>query len=453
MIVLTKLRSILNRRVLSGWIYLIATGLGGALIVGASSRYLPPEAAGTWFTLQSLFAFAVLAEFGTQIAGARQIAYSFAAHLRDHERIGAAYFIDTRTGLAGVSDIMALLGYLRRYTLSLCAILCGALALALEFNHLTSDAMKNTAMLSWLFMFAAALAQVDGFRYQSALEGVGRVAQERVVAATISMVTSLAIVAAILLSHSIIIMAMTWAIGMLATRFGLKRTFENSIGSLPAAAIDCERSASSMLQVSGKIWLLSVGATATRWAQVPIISLMLGLENLPGYYLSLKILNITSTSLGVFVQADRALFTQDLAMGNYFPAKARLRRCIFLILSGSIVLGIAFAASGHWLITNWLRNPEAITPETVYILAVDTSLTTFCGLFGQFIIATGRNPFIPTTLASGAINVILLVILLPSFGLSGAAISSLCAGLLTNYPYNIYQGWKLWKSLDAHISV
>src|SRR5438128_2298134 len=114
----------LNRRVLAGWLYLGVTGIGGAAVVAAAGRYLPSEQAGFWFTLQSLAAFALLGDLGLSVTGVRQMAHSYAATMDERGRwIAVSGMVETRPGLAGVSDVLAVLRYMRRYAFPLCALI------------------------------------------------------------------------------------------------------------------------------------------------------------------------------------------------------------------------------------------------------------------------------------------------------------------------------------------
>jgi O-antigen/teichoic acid export membrane protein len=84
---------------------------------------------------------------------------------------------------------------------------------------------------------------------------------------------------------------------------------------------------------------------------------------------------------------------------------------------------------------------------TVHLLALNAGFSIFTGLVGQLVLATGRNPFVPSVLAAGAINVTLLLVLVPALGIRGAALASLISGLMSSYPYNIYQGLKTLRAI------
>jgi O-antigen/teichoic acid export membrane protein len=439
-----------NRRLLAGWLYLAVTSVGAAIVVAAAARYLPTEQAGIWFTLQSVVAFALLGDLGLSVTGVRQMAHSYAAALDARGSwIRVSGMVETRTGLAGISDVMAALRYLRRYTFPLCGLIGATLGVILFSHGSISTPTRVTAILACAIMIVATLGQLDGLRYQAALEGIGRIDVERNVLSATYLLTYAVIVAVMLATRNIAAMALVWLCGTLAGRFALRLILKRMVGVLPPASSDARVNAHAMLRVSASVWLVALGAAVTIYSQAPAINLFLGAAALPGYYLAYRVLSTAGSSLAVIIQADRALFTQELAAGRLASAYARVRRCTILLAAGSTAMAVSFMIAGRWLITTWLRNPSAIDEVTVRILAVDAGLTTFVGLIGQFVLASGRNPFVPSVILSGVFNVVLLLVLVPALGIRGAPLASLGAGLLTSYWYNLYQGAKMIKSLRA----
>lgn len=438
-----------NRRVLASWAYLSVTSIGGALTVAAAARLLPAADAGMWFTLQSLTSFTPLAEMGTQVSGARQFAHSFAAQAgADGEWISAPGMIQTRAGLAGVSDTMAALRYLRRFMYPLFVSLAVALGAIVYYSAAKAEVSTGIALLAWVFLSLAAMAQMEGYRYQSALDGVGRIDLERGTAAIAYALASIGVFFAMLLVGSITLMATVWAIGMVAALFAYRFALARWVGRLPRPEIDRRAGARGLLRVSSRIWLLNLGAIATRSAQVPAVSMLVGAASVPGYFLSFKMLNIVALVVAAVPQAERSLFTQDLAAGRKKEARTRMLRALIPQVVGAAATIIAFSLAGHWFITLWLRNPRAINYSTVYVMAFDTAISMVPGAVGQFVLASGRNPFVVSTLAAGIATVGLLFALVPHYGVLGAALAPLLAGLLTNYWYSLYQGFVLLRTLD-----
>ena len=68
---------------------------------------------------------------------------------------------------------------------------------------------------------------------------------------------------------------------------------------------------------------------------------------------------------------------------------------------------------------------------------------------GQFVLASGRNPFLISTLLNGVLNIVFLAVLYPLYGLVGIPLASLSSGLLTNYWYNLFKGYQLMKDLKT----
>ena len=52
------------------------------------------------------------------------------------------------------------------------------------------------------------------------------------------------------------------------------------------------------------------------------------------------------------------------------------------------------------------------------------------------------------SLIQGVLTVIGVILLCPVIGIAGVPLSSLIAGLLTNYWYNPFKGWQVWINLS-----
>jgi O-antigen/teichoic acid export membrane protein len=323
----------------------------------------------------------------------------------------------------------------------------GAIGLAF-FSRQSLEATPHIEVaLAWALMTGTTLIQIDGVRHQATLEGVGRIDVERLVLAAAYVLTFGCLIGVTIFTKSIVAMSMTWMVGTLVGRACLRMAVKRLLGRLPPPLPSADQRGVAMLGISFRVWLVSLGAAAAVHSQALSVGLFLGAAALPGYYLAHKMLEALTSSLAVVVQADRALLTQELAAGRFSSAYARVKRSTSIVATGAVVVTLCFSIWGKWIVTTWLRNPGAIDDVTVHLLALNAGFSIFTGLVGQLVLATGRNPFVPSVLAAGAINVTLLLVLVPALGIRGAALASLISGLMSSYPYNIYQGLKTLRAI------
>jgi hypothetical protein len=63
-------------------------------------------------------------------------------------------------------------------------------------------------------------------------------------------------------------------------------------------------------------------------------------------------------------------------------------------------------------------------------MSIDYTILVICSCGGQFVLASGRNPFVISTIINAALNLTLIVIFCIKYGLIGFPLSTLISGLL-----------------------
>ena len=81
------------------------------------------------------------------------------------------------------------------------------------------------------------------------------------------------------------------------------------------------------------------------------------------------------------------------------------------------------------------------------VMAVDYCFLTVTVGFAQFVLASGHNPFVTTTVIAGLLNLVGCFFLSETHGALGIAFSSLVAGVATNYWYATWQWILLLRRL------
>ncbi|MBQ4824921.1 MATE family efflux transporter [Leisingera sp. HS039] len=176
-----------------------------------------------------------------------------------------------------------------------------------------------------------------------------------------------------------------------------------------------------MMQVNGDIMVRSVLLTGS-FTTFLFIGSGIGDVNLAANQILLQFVEITAFALDGFA------FSAEALVGGAVGAKARqrLRRAAVISsqwgVGGSVLLGIAFAAGGPWLIDLMSTSPEVRDAGRVFLIwaAVLPVLSVASYMFdGIYIGATWTRDMRWAMLQSVAIYVAALLLLVPAFGNHG----------------------------------
>ncbi|MCF6432340.1 MATE family efflux transporter [Leisingera sp. MMG026] len=176
-----------------------------------------------------------------------------------------------------------------------------------------------------------------------------------------------------------------------------------------------------MMQVNGDIMVRSVLLTGS-FTTFLFIGSGIGDVNLAANQILLQFVEITAFALDGFA------FSAEALVGGAVGAKARqrLRRAAVITsqwgVGGSVLLGIAFAAGGPWLIDLMSTSPEVRDAGRVFLVwaAVLPVLSVASYMFdGIYIGATWTRDMRWAMLQSVAIYVAALLLLVPAFGNHG----------------------------------
>ena len=205
-----------------------------------------------------------------------------------------------------------------------------------------------------------------------------------------------------------------------------------------------------MMQVNGDIMVRSVLLTGS-FTTFLFIGSGIGDVNLAANQILLQFVEITAFALDGFA------FSAEALVGGAVGAKARerVRRASVITsqwgVGGAVLLGIAFAAGGPWLIDLMSTSPEVRAAGRVFLVwaAVLPVLSVASYMFdGIYIGATWTRDMRWAMLQSVAIYVMALLLLVPAFGNHG-----LWASLIV---LNIARGVTLglrYPRLEAQVGV
>ena len=100
------------------------------------------------------------------------------------------------------------------------------------------------------------------------------------------------------------------------------------------------------------------------------------------------------------------------------------------------------------LVKVWVGPGQYIGKDVLLFLTINFLIAGFAVVPGHFVLASGSNPFALATLIQGVLAVIGTIFLCPIIGIAGVPLSSLIAGLFTNYWYYPFRAWHVWHDLN-----
>lgn len=145
------------------------------------------------------------------------------------------------------------------------------------------------------------------------------------------------------------------------------------------------------------------------------------------------------------------IFTMDYSRGDFTQALRRMRRALILISFVAFSTFLVFYIASPFLVKLWVGEGKYVGRDVLMLMSLDYFILCVVSVFGQFVLASGKNPFVASTLINAGLNLTLTIILCFKFGLLGLPMSTLFSGLLTNYWFITYHGMKLFSELKKRV--
>lgn len=435
---------------LSSWYYLGAVMLGGFASVAAVSRMLPAQEAGSWFTIQALAATIQLADLGTGYALTRQMAHASSLPTAGQpQTVIGSEFLELGHGPAGMAAVLRLTERMAWIATGAGVLLAAAIGLGYWLAAAGQLPGQADLLTAYALYAAAMVVQLRTRLLQACVEGIGSITQERFLAGSIYLGSQLMAMAVLVAGGGLPMMALALlaanTIGYGAFYRSLRGIGHGIGGPVPAIGHQIV----PLLRRSLRIWATGLGSFLVVYTQVPMITLHLGAERVPAYLLAQKISASFANAIVIIATAQRVFFTKDLVERR--PGAARRRLLLSTGAAALMAAGFAlcFVLLAAPLIDWWTGSRNALGYGTALLLAIELFASTSTTVWGHFVLAAGRNPFLAATLAAGTITTLLLLVLPEQLGLAGAALAPLLAGLCTTYVSSMRHGFRLYGSLRA----
>jgi len=432
--------------VIAGWYQQACSAFAALVAVPLVIRLLGKTESGLWFSFIGTLAVLQLTDFGLSFVMARQIAYS----LREEEGRPPAGpdFIETRGGWGGVSDVFACSLRVFRWL-----ILAGVFALVLLYQvilpqgRLLAGAGSGTAV-AWYLLGGAVVLSLQNKPYQALLDGLAMTYVTRFLAGTSLFISGFGALGALMLGGRLpemaSVVALTSVAHCLALRWAVRRVAGarlERVARLPGGLMR------RFLHVAAPMGVLNLSAFCVTSVQVPLLGFLLGAEVVPGFYLAQRIGQMLNQAVMQLAYPQLPLFTRELAAGAKAGALQRMSRTIAWVVSVGLAANAVFVLASPSFVEHWVGPDRYVSTSVLVLMGVDYTIMAAGAAMAQFVLASGRNPFLWTTLANGALNLLVGPPLALSLGVIGLPIAGLASGLCTNYWFAPFQSLGLRRRL------
>ncbi len=431
---------------LAGWAQQGVTALVALILIPVLVRHLPPEQCGLWFSFQGAIAVATLANFGIGTVIARQTAHCVGAHRNIEAKDD---FIDFGHGESGVACLNLHAKRIYVWIVALC-LTVGTLTFELVIPHTRMISGDSSEFrLAWYLMLFNGVVLILSGRFTASLIGTNQTHVFKILAAAFSTLQGISVVTAAVTTQSITIMALASLGASLAYLAILAFVVRQRIPAFrlrQSASID-RGLLRRMLKVSYPLGIVDIGAYLVTTIQVPLLGALLGPAAVTPFYLAQKISQFLTLGCQQSVQPQIPKFTQSYASGDSRTCIFFLNRTLKILFVLSVGAGVFFCFASP-LIAHYLAHLDNfLSLSTLALISLDLVTLSIMSGVSQFILASGRNPFMTPSLIAGVINVLLLMILVPRIGVIGIPTASLASGFLTTYWVAIKHGLRLKRQL------
>ncbi len=430
---------------LAGWFQQACSAGAAILLVPILLRLLPKDQAGIWFSFQGFVNIANLADFGFGFAIARQVAYC----MGQKEGKGVQDdFLEYGPGWLGVRRLMDHSNGI--YTR---VILIAAVLLILIFEiFLPLTKLQNateTYRIIWYLMATAALTILSLSRFNALLIGLNHLYIVRLLTGLFFLFQGSLVALVAYWTRSLPIMALVSLLVAIANWLAV-RTF-SKILARPAWEISRAQSRFNqkprLFRIAAPMGLVNSSAYLISSIQVPLIGALLGPVLVAPYYLAQKI-GLSFNMIAVHLIHPRLpIFTRLIASEQNRNACRLMLRTLGIAGVVTLTANILYLFGYPELVT-LLAGKHSLLPWYVIILiCIDSFVIGITSSTAQFVLASGINPFVISSIIYGLLNVLLIWVFIPIIGLSAVPLSSIVSGLFTNTWLNLYCGIRLTKNL------
>ena len=442
------MRTHVSTGTLAGWFQQVCTASAALLVVPVVTRRLGQTDAGVWLSFQSIALVATLADFGFGFVTSRQVAYALGRSSAGDKTI--AKDIDhEQVGWQGIANTLALATWLNRLSVLAGAVVLGVIGYGLVHSS-KFDALGSGSLVAlWSCLAFSILVRMLTKPFYAVQEGAGQLPLSRVLNGSQQLISSGGSTVIAMLGGGLVAMAF-WVCLVAIIEFAVVNYL---ITSIPAfrqcvAAPVRKQKLIQLFRVSLPLGVVSVSGYMFSSIQVPLVAAMLGPKDVSSYYVAQRLGQFMTLAVLQFAFPVLPVFTSLLGAGRNEDALQKFTQAVRRVCLFASIGGALFWISQPF-VSRLLFGVTPLPSSVVGLMAFDFFLLTVAGVWGQFVLASGVNPFLVPALIAGGVNVLLLWLLLPRIGIVAIPLSTLCAGLASTYWVNLSYGMKLRSGLRA----
>jgi len=415
---------------IAGWYQQFASGLVTLAFIPLVENKLGEGMAGLWFTFLSLSAVVSLTDFGVGFVLARQVAWTLGGDKPE------AYddFFNVEPGWDGVSDLYAAC----RRAFTQMVIVGGAMLviiheLVLPLGKL-NEFRSSESTLCFYVLGVSMLLMVKNRQFQALLEGAGRMHVARFISGTGAFAGNLLALAVLLIWQSVAVMALAiFAASVIQLVVQRSEAIKVSEGKLSLEAAVPPGLQRALWKVAAPLGMVNTGSWLFKAVQVPLIGSILGPAMVTPFYVAQRIGGMLNAAVTQMLSPQMPMFTRALAAKDHRGAADRIARTAKLLTVIFVLANLAFVLLSPIFAHYWRSGRPFLETPALIIMGIDFTLLSCSVIWAHFVLASGRNPFAIPTIVAGLLTLVGCVVLGPLMGMTGIALSTLIAGLLTNY--------------------
>jgi O-antigen/teichoic acid export membrane protein len=430
--------------------------LGSAiLLIPIVTATLPSSEAGVWFVFQSLVGMIALVDLGFGFTIARQVAFT---HGGGGENTLGSDFLNLAKGWPGVVQLL----YLTRRLYVLLAAIAALLALLLfevlaNFGQLLPVLTLDVRMC-WYALCVAIVFMILAGGQVAFLNGLGVIYQTRLLSAASLLVAASGAAIAALEGWGLtgmgasfgVAAVLQYAATLIVRGFATRKSRPHVVEPVPPGSL--KALAKAALPVGG----VNVFGSLVYSAQVPLLGFLLGPEKVAPFYLAQRIAQACNMAVMHTVTPQMPFFTRQYGAGNFSGALHLMNQTLLRTTALIALSSVSFFFLSPLVAKVLLHRVDFLETWPLALLALDVFVLGLTVPWAWFVLASGRNPFVPTTILNGLLMLLLCFLFVPRVGVSGIPISSIVAGTLTNHWFAVYTGLglrrKLVESTVRHVS-
>ena len=410
----------------TGWGYRCMAIVCNLVNISLFFRFLPKEVVGLWFLMLGAQTFLGLFDFGFGQTLQRRVAYFTA-----ESGVSPDIEPDENTRL----NILGLLSLARRVYV-LISMLIFVVILVVGWIYFSSLKLSPSALsefrLAWIVMSLGYAANTWGFMVESSLNGLGDIGWANVVNAVAQVATLIANWIVLTLGLGLQALAIIWLFKGLfirVTGWAIVKIRHKWV-HLHRASLTIQ-AFQDMVPPSLRWWLALVGYFMMAGVGQYLIARFLGAAALPDYAATYSALTAVQGAMVGIVAAGSPLYSQLLKAGE----NAYVRETLLTLTRYSLgAIALAFGFLGVWgrqVFEFWLGKGHFVGYPILGILIVLMFAEAHQGMLQAACVAAEKLDFYKAVLVGGILTLGLSFILIPKFGLLGAAISALAGQATT----------------------